>query len=76
MAADVAQMFGQRRITAGLAVWPLPLPARWVGFHQDKPLPYLPVTPGLAVGVLADTAYEYGRYRRPPRFLRIRPDVA
>jgi ATP dependent DNA ligase domain len=62
--------FGLRSITAHTGMWPLPLPARWVGFHQDKPLACLPVRPLLTVEVLADTAYEYGRFRHPLRFLR------
>jgi ATP-dependent DNA ligase len=74
--AEVAQFLALRRVTVSNPIWPSPLPARWVGFHQTEPLAYLPVTPLLVVEVLADTAFEHGKYRHNPRLVRIRPDVA
>jgi ATP-dependent DNA ligase len=74
--ADVAQFLALRRVTVSNPIWPSPLPARWVRFHQTEPLVYLPVTPLLVVEVLADTAFEHGRYRHNLRLVRIRPDVA
>jgi len=74
--AEVAQFLAMRRVTVSNPIWPSPLPARWVGFHQTEPLIYLPVTPLLVVEVLADRAFEHGRHRHSLRLVRIRPDVA
>jgi ATP-dependent DNA ligase len=74
--AEVAQFLALRRVTVSNPIWPSPLPARWVGFHQTEPLVYLPVTPLLVVEVLADSAFEHGRYRHSLNLVRIRPDVA
>jgi hypothetical protein len=73
---DVAELLTILGVTEVPSTSPRPLPARWVGFHQDKPLQYLPVRPIATVEVLADHAFEHGRYRHPMRLVRIRPDAA
>ncbi len=56
--------------------WPQPLPARWQGIQrQPEPLRYVPVVPHLVAEVAADTAYEGGRFRHQPRYLRIRAEL-
>ena len=72
----VAELLTVLGVTKVPPMWPWPLPARWVGFHQDEPLQYLPVRPIAPVEVLADHAFEHGRYRHSLRLVRIRPDVA
>lgn len=44
------------------------------GFGAN-PVPAHPVDPTTVVEVYADTAFEWGRWRHPTRFLRLRPDV-
>jgi len=58
--------------------WPQPLPARWIGAWDGdaQPLPYLPVEPDHVAEISADTAYEHGRWRHPPRYIRLRADIS
>ena len=57
--------------------WPSPLPAAWSGrFGNVEALAYVQVPPELVVEVSEDIAYEYGRWRHPPRFVRVRPDLS
>jgi ATP-dependent DNA ligase len=66
------------RRTGGLDhPWPQPLPATWSGrFGQAAPLPYIPVQPTTVVEVQVNTAFEHGRWRHPPAFVRDRPDLS
>jgi ATP-dependent DNA ligase len=55
---------------------PAPLPAAWTGqFGNAQPLAYQQVSPELVVEISADSAYEHGRWRHRPRFLRARSDL-
>lgn len=57
--------------------WPQPLPAgRLTRFGQRDALPYKQVEPDLVVEVSADTAFELGRWRHPPRYQRVRADLS
>ena len=57
--------------------WPPVLPAGRTGvFRGDKELPVTLVEPTLVVEVLADAAYEYGRWRHLTRYLRPRLDLS
>jgi ATP-dependent DNA ligase len=54
--------------------WPTPLPPSWIGqFGNTTPLTYQQVLSELVVEVETDAAFEYGRWRHPPRFVRLRP---
>jgi ATP-dependent DNA ligase len=56
--------------------WPTPLPVSWTGqFRHPQPLAYQPVPAQLVVEISADIAYEHGRWRHRPRFIRARPDL-
>jgi hypothetical protein len=55
---------------------PCRAPCPTFGFHQTEPLVYLPVTPLLVVEVLADSAFEHGRFRHSLRLVLNRPDGA
>ncbi|MEU7822985.1 ATP-dependent DNA ligase [Catellatospora sp. NPDC049133] len=62
---------------AGVHPWPDRLPAAWTGqFNVTEPLPYRQVPPLLVVEVEHDTAWEFGRWRHPPKLQRSRPDLA
>jgi len=57
--------------------WPLPLPAEWMGqLGSTTPLTYHRVAPVVIAEVEVDAAYEYGRWRHQPRFIRIRADLS
>jgi hypothetical protein len=72
-----AELAGHLTAPAGPHPWPQPLPARWSGQLQDaQPVRYTPVAPVTAVEVEVDTAFEYGRYRHPVRYRRVRLDLA
>ena len=67
-----------RMLTAAGAAppWPCPLPAAWTGqLDRREPQPYVQVEPLLVVEIVADEAYERGRFRHPVRHLRLRPDL-
>jgi ATP-dependent DNA ligase len=56
--------------------WPVPLPAAWQGqLGSPEDLAYEPVEPSLVAEVVADKAYENGRFRHRPRFARIRLEL-
>jgi ATP-dependent DNA ligase len=77
----------QRREVAELAIavepgdahpWPepLPLPARWSGrLDRPEPVTYVPVQPRLVAEIIADRAYEAGRWRHLLRHLWLRTDL-
>jgi hypothetical protein len=57
--------------------WLQPLPAGWSGpFDKPEPLPYIQVEPSLVAEVEVDTAYEYQRWRRRVRHVRVRADLS
>jgi ATP-dependent DNA ligase len=57
--------------------WPRPLPAGWSGqFEHGEPIDYQPVEPHLVAEVIADQAYEAGRWRHSVRHLRLRTDLS
>jgi len=57
--------------------WPQPLPAGWLGhFGEQDALAYRPTEPDVVVEVSADSAYEQGRWRHPPRYVRHRADLS
>jgi hypothetical protein len=74
--AEVAQFLALRRVTVSNPIWPSPLPARWVGFHQTEPLVYLPVTRLLVVEGVGRFSFRTRRYRHSLKLVRIRPDIA
>ena len=51
------------------------LPGIVAGLPGHDEVVYLPVLPEVVVEVEADTAVEFGRYRHPPRVVRIRDDL-
>lgn len=67
-----------QKLTGGLDhPWPQPLPAAWSGqLGQPSPLPYIQVQPTTVVEIQVDTAFEHGRWRHPPAFVRHRPDLS
>jgi ATP-dependent DNA ligase len=72
--ASAAELFATLGLAEAPPTWPWPLPARWTGFHQIEPLEYVAVSPLATVEIVADRAFEHGRYRHPLRFVRIRAD--
>ncbi|HZO65966.1 MAG TPA: ATP-dependent DNA ligase [Kribbellaceae bacterium] len=57
--------------------WPIPLPAAWLGqLGNTTPLPYQQVAPAVVAEVEVDAAFEYGRWRHQPRFVRVRADLS
>ena len=57
--------------------WPMPLPPAWSGqLGRPTALVYQQVAPTVVAEVQADTAYEYGRWRHQPRFIRLRPELS
>lgn len=56
--------------------WRNPLPAAWAGnLDRREPVGYLPVNPDQVVEIAVDEAFEYGRWRHPVRYLRVRADL-
>lgn len=56
--------------------WPAPLPAASQGnLGSPEDLAYRPVQPSVVAEVVADQAYESGRFRHRPRFARARLDL-
>jgi ATP-dependent DNA ligase len=57
--------------------WPTELPPGRMGsFGRSRALPVTRVQPTLVVEIHADSAFEYGRWRRLTRFARPRPDLS
>jgi len=74
---QVLQRHGARGRWSAAHPWPRPLPAGWIGqWSSPEPLVYVPVEPDVVAEVEVDAAYEHGRWRHPPTFLRIRTDVS
>jgi ATP-dependent DNA ligase len=55
--------------------WPPELPAGRMGAFAREPVTITLVDPTLVVEVEADTAFEFGKWRHPTRFVRARPDL-
>jgi ATP-dependent DNA ligase len=55
--------------------WPALLPATRFGLRPGEPVEYLRVDPAVMIEVDVDAAMEWGRYRHPARYRRLRPDL-
>jgi len=58
--------------------WKPTVPAAWLGMFASGhgEVAYTRVAPTMVVEVVADTAFEHGRWRHRPLFLRARVDLA
>ncbi|WP_103384213.1 ATP dependent DNA ligase [Pseudonocardia dioxanivorans] len=56
--------------------WPPRIPAGRFGQLGADPVEYKQVEPSVVVEVATDVAFEYGRWRHPARFIRVRRDLA
>ena len=56
--------------------WPDTIPSSRFGQWPNKPVVYVRVAPTVVVELEVDTAYEQDRWRHPPRFVRVRSDLA
>ncbi|SCG15507.1 ATP dependent DNA ligase domain-containing protein [Micromonospora echinofusca] len=59
--------------------WPHRLPAAWSAQLGDRqPLPYVRLQPVIVAEIETDAAYdlEYGRWRHPTRYVRLRADLS
>lgn len=64
------------RPASGAHPWPPELPGRRVGIFARDSLRVTLVEPTVVVEVEADTSFEFGRWRHPTRFIRLRPDLS
>ena len=55
--------------------WPALLPALRFGLRPGELVEYLRVDPAVVIEVDVDAAMEWGRYRHPARYRRVRPDL-